>query len=99
LRLLFAAWVVSPIAAILTALVIAKGWRPSIRAALNIIALVVMTAARAARKLDQWAARKVDHLRAVHSTLFCSETTMIGCGNVGISRSVRDFQAAVEIVL
>ena len=40
-----------------------------------------------------------DHLRAVHSTLFSSETTMIGCGNVGISRSVRDFQAAVEIVL
>ena len=55
--------------------------------------------ARAARKVDQWAARKVDHLRAVHSTLFSSETKMIGCGNVGISRSVRDFQAAVEIVL
>ena len=45
------------------------------------------------------AARKVIHLRAVHSTLFSSDTKMIGCGNVGISRSVRDFQAAVEIVL
>jgi hypothetical protein len=55
--------------------------------------------AYAARKLDQSAARKVIHLRAVHSTLFSSETRMIGCGNVGISRAVRDFQAAVEIVL
>jgi hypothetical protein len=53
----------------------------------------------AARKLGRSAARKVVHLRAVHSTLFSSEATMIGCGNVGISRSVRDFQAAVEIVL
>ena len=55
--------------------------------------------AYAARKLDQSAARKVIHLRTVHSTLFSSDTQMIGCGNVGISRAVRDFQAAVEIVL
>ena len=55
--------------------------------------------AYAARKLDQSADRKVIHLRAVHFTLFSSETPMIGCGNVGISRAVRDFQAAVEIVL
>jgi hypothetical protein len=30
---------------------------------------------------------------------FLISTLMIGCGNVGISRPVRDFQAAVEIVL
>ena len=54
--------------------------------------------AHAARKLDKSAARKVIHLRSVHSTLFWSDTQAIGCGNVGISRSVRDFQAAVEIV-
>jgi hypothetical protein len=40
LRLLFAVWVVSPFAAIVAALVTAKGWHPSIRAALNIIAVV-----------------------------------------------------------
>ena len=40
-----------------------------------------------------------DPLEAVHSTLFSSHTKRIGCGNVGISRSVRDSQAAVEIVL
>jgi len=40
LRLLFAAWVVFPFAAIVTALVFAKRWPPSIRAALKIVALV-----------------------------------------------------------
>jgi hypothetical protein len=54
----------------------------------------------AARKLDQYAARKVDHLRGGSSyVLLRAKTTGIGCGNVGISRVGRDFQAAVEIGL
>jgi hypothetical protein len=48
LRLLFAAWVVSPFAAIVTALMIARRWQPSIRAALNIIALVTTVGSSAA---------------------------------------------------
>ena len=62
-------------------------------------ALLHHVTAGAARKVDQWAARKVDHPRAVHSTLFSSTSPRIGCGNVEISRSVRDFQAPVGIVL
>jgi ACR3 family arsenite efflux pump ArsB len=40
LRLLFAAWVVAPFAAMVTALVFARPRQPSMRAGLNIIALV-----------------------------------------------------------
>jgi hypothetical protein len=41
LRLLFAVWVCSPFAALLTGRAISTSWRPSMRAALNIVTLLI----------------------------------------------------------
>jgi hypothetical protein len=65
----------------------------------------VMTEARfpsggAARKVDQYAARKVIQSEGgSFYVLLLGRKEESACGNVGISRSVRDFQAPVEIVL
>jgi hypothetical protein len=54
----------------------------------------------AARKVDQYAARKVIHREGgSFYVLLLENKEESACGNVGISRSVRDFQAPVEIVL
>jgi hypothetical protein len=54
----------------------------------------------AARRVDQYAARKVIQSEGgPFYVLLVREKEESACGNVGISRSVRDFQAPVEIGL
>ena len=54
----------------------------------------------AARKVDQYAARKVIQSEGGSFYVFLPAMKMeSACGNVEISRSVRDFQAGVEIGL